>query len=143
MAQTKAEKLRDKAAALELRARGLREQALAALREALLNRPLNDRLIYAAHLRCNCGAGMAYDPAGKGDPTSPLMLERRGPRQWECSDILRFKTYPADRQRVVKAMTHTAPLPFAFYEVESETQPSAGGATTRERIPQSESSSPA
>ena len=139
MAPTKAEKLIAEAEALEAKAKGLRDQVSAAHREALLAKPLNDRLTYAAHARCDCGAGMAYDPAAKGDPTSPLMLERSGPRQWECSDILRFETYTSDQKLAVKAATHTSPLPFALYEVKSENQPSANGATTRERVPQPES----
>lgn len=123
-----------KAVKLDAEAKALREAANEDRLADLRSKPLNERLTYAAHARCDCGAGMAYDPAAKGDPNSPLMLERQGPKQWECSDILRFNTYTADEQMAVKAATHTSPLPFAFYEVKSENQPSANGATTRERI---------
>lgn len=129
-----AEKLLAEADALDAQAQALRTKASEARRNELLAKPLNERLIYAAYDRCACGAGMAYDPAAKGDANSPLMLERQGPKQWECSDILRFNTYGAHQQREVKAAEHTAPLPFAFYEVKSENQPSANGATTRERL---------
>jgi len=67
-------------------------------------------LVYAAYDRCPCGAGLAYIP--------------NGPRNWDCSKIL---LGTAD-----KGVTHTAKLPFVFYEIKSENQPSAGGATTRE-----------
>ena len=67
-------------------------------------------LIYAATCRCSkCGAGMAY-PIGAG----PW-------HQWTCSRVL--KGIGADKG-------HDA-LPFQFYEVKSEGQPSAGMSTTR------------
>lgn len=72
----------------------------------------DDELIYAAYSRCPCGAGMAYVK----NPSSDM-------RYWDCSNILKGI---AD----VKVM-HTGELPFAFYEVKSENQPSAYGATTR------------
>lgn len=73
-------------------------------------------LVYAAFARCDCGAGMAYrkDSGVRG--------------QWECSDILAGR---AIRRGQPGAKTHTDPLPFAFYEVKSEQQPSANGSTTR------------
>lgn len=131
---TTAAALRAEADALEAQAKAVRAKASEARQLELLSQPLNDRMIYAAYDRCECGAGMAYDPAAKGDPTSPLVMEASGPSKWECSDILRFSTYTADQKLAVKAATHTSPLPFAFYEVKSENQPSANGATTRERI---------
>lgn len=68
-------------------------------------------LVYAANSRCPCGAGLAY-------------REGSGPRgAWDCSLILLGTADPA--------ATHTAVLPFVFYEVKSEVQPSANGATTR------------
>ena len=67
-------------------------------------------LIYAATARCSlCGAGMAY-PKGCGPN-----------HQWTCSNVL--KNIGTDKG-------HTA-LPFAFYEIKSENQPSAQGETTR------------
>lgn len=122
--------LRAEADALEAQAQAVRAKASEARQRELLAQPLNDRLLYAAYERCECGAGMAYDPANPGDESSPF----RGPSKWECSDILRFATYTADQKLAVKAATHTSPLPFAFYEVKSEGQPSANGATTRERV---------
>ncbi len=71
-----------------------------------------DELIFAAYERCACGAGMAY-PIGCGVHDD-----------WHCSAILRGT---ASRE-----MAHSAPLPFSLYEVKSESQPSANGATTRD-----------
>ena len=71
-------------------------------------------LVYAAYARCPCGAGMAYRP---------------GDNFWDCSFILLGKAIPTGQTGSVQ---HTAHLPFAFYEVKSENQPSAGMATTRE-----------
>lgn len=73
---------------------------------------LPEELLFAAYVRCPCGAGMAY-PKGIG--------VRNG--RWNCSAILLGE---AD----VKT-EHEAALPFAFYEIKSENQPSANGATTR------------
>ena len=69
-------------------------------------------LIFAAYERCVCGAGMAY-PIG----CSPHDA-------WHCSAILRGI---ASRERA-----HSSPMPFSFYEIKSENQPSANGATTRD-----------
>lgn len=68
-------------------------------------------LVYAAAVRCSCGAGFAY-PKGTGIHG-----------EWQCSSILLGK---AER-----GSTHKSPMPFAFYEVKSENQPSANGKTTR------------
>lgn len=65
-------------------------------------------LTYAATTRCPCGAGMAYG---------------RGMDSWDCSAILLGTADPG--------VKHEAKLPFVFYEVKSEGQPSANGATTR------------
>lgn len=75
-------------------------------------------LIYAAYARCPCGAGMAY-PKGIG-----------GHGFWDCSDIL---TGRAIQKGLTGAVTHGARLPFIFWEIKSENQPSANGATTRKR----------
>lgn len=122
-----AAKLRAEADALEAKARGLREKASEARQAELEAQPLFDRLIYAANARCNCGAGLAYDPANKGDKDSPF----KGPNKWECGDILRYKTLTLDEQAVVASKTHDRGFPFAFYEIKSENQPSANGQTTR------------
>lgn len=73
-------------------------------------------ILFAATARCNCGAGFAY-PHGIGP---------RG--QWECSEILLGKAIPSNQP---DSKEHSAPLPFQFYEVKSEGQPSAAGQTTR------------
>lgn len=69
-------------------------------------------LIYAADSRCPCGAGLAY----------PRHVGPRG--YWDCADILTGRAVPGEKE-------HTAKLPFTFYEVKSEQQPSASGRTTR------------
>lgn len=81
-------------------------------------------LIYAATSRCLCGAGMAYPENGAypdGKPDGPLRWPQGG--YWDCSEIL---LGTADVQ-----VQHEAQLPFVFYEITSEKQPSANGATTR------------
>lgn len=65
-------------------------------------------LIFAATAKCPCGAGLAY----KADMD-----------YWDCSEIL---LNTADKKK-----THTAKLPFVFWEIKSELQPSAFGCTTR------------
>jgi hypothetical protein len=71
------------------------------------------RLTYAAAARCPCGAGLAY---GSGDDC------------WDCAAILLGEALASGESG---AVTHTARLPFVFYEIKSEHQPSARGATTR------------
>lgn len=68
-------------------------------------------LTYAATARCRCGAGYAY-PNGSG-------IHGR----WDCSAILKGVA--------AHGTEHDGALPFAFYSVKSEQQPSAGGLTTR------------
>lgn len=74
-----------------------------------------DKLVYAASARCPCGAGLAYnrlvDPMENG---------------WDCSAILLGEAIPSGQPGSV---THTAVLPFVFWEIRSEVQPGAG--TTR------------
>lgn len=79
-------------------------------------------LIFAAHQRCLCGAGMAYR-AGAGTNGS-----------WWCSSVL---------LGAAQSPRHTAPLPFAEHDVLSEVQPSANGATTRPPIPPPPDTQPA
>lgn len=70
----------------------------------------DSELVYAAIARCKkCGAGMAHPK--DCDPW----------HQWTCSSVL--KGIGTDKG-------HEA-LPFSMYEVKSEEQPSANGATTR------------
>lgn len=69
-------------------------------------------LRFAAYQRCACGAGMAY-PTGCGTKGA-----------WYCSAIL--------RGIALREHAHSSPMPFVFYEIKSESQPSANGATTRD-----------
>ena len=62
----------------------------------------DEELVYAAHSRCDCGAGMAY----------PEHVGMHG--AWHCSAILKGQ---ASRE-----VPHTAPMPFAFWSVRSESQ---------------------
>lgn len=70
-----------------------------------------EELRFAARQRCVCGAGLAY----------PKNSSMHG--SWYCSAILQAKAE--------LGTTHSPPYPFAFYEIKSEDQPSANGATTR------------
>ena len=82
------------------------------------------KLVYAARVRCPCGAGMAYPKDGDypdGQPEGPMRWPHNG--YWDCSAILLGTADPA--------VKHEAKLPFAFYEIKSEDQPSARGETTR------------
>lgn len=73
-------------------------------------------LVYAAFARCPCGAGLAH-------------IKNCGPQgNWDCSDILLGRAIPSGQPG---AKQHTAQLPFVFYEIKSENQPSVNGATTR------------
>jgi hypothetical protein len=107
--------------AMEAEAKALRQTAYDK-RTARDDRPLKDRLTFAATWRCACGHGMAYDPEGKvrSDKDGPFVMAS----QWECSAIL---LGIADDN-----LLHTPPAPFAFYEAKSEGQTSANGMTTRE-----------
>lgn len=83
-------------------------------------------LEYAATARCSCGAGLAYAPSERGTGVC------KGPSAWDCSDILTGRAIPSGQPGSVK---HDEPAPFAFYEIKSERQPSARGATTRPSAP--------
>jgi hypothetical protein len=78
-------------------------------------------LTYAAYSRCPCGAGLAYVPKLYGKDNGAWDY-------WDCSDILLDRAIPKGQ---AGAVTHTGKLPFMFWEVLSENQPSAQGATTR------------
>lgn len=71
----------------------------------------DDELIYSARDLCPCGHGIAY-PKG----CAPN-------HYWDCSAVLKGI---ADQ-----GVKHTGRLPFTFYEIKSENQPSAYGETTR------------
>lgn len=104
----------------EEQAKELRKQASDARHAELKAKAVADRLIYAAYSRCPCGAGLAYDPCFE-DENSVFVGPLSG--CWDCSAIMLGVADPA--------VKHTDKLPFAFYEVLSEGQPSARGATTR------------
>lgn len=78
-----------------------------------LKRRRAPQLTYSAYSRCPCGAGLAY---------------RIGDTAWDCSAILLGEAAPKDDPGSVK---HTARMPFVFWEVKSERQPSANGRSTR------------
>lgn len=79
------------------------------------------KLVYAATARCPCGAGLAYDK--KGESGRPIE------GYWDCSAILLGEAIPSGEPGSVQ---HTARLPFVFYEIKGENQPSANGTTTRD-----------
>ena len=70
-----------------------------------------DELIFAAFNRCPCGYGLAY-------PKNCTLNH-----YWDCAGILMDKAS--------KSIRHAARLPFMYYEIKSEDQPSANGSTTR------------
>ncbi len=104
----------------EEKAKELRKEASDLRHAELKAKDIKDRLVYAAHSRCPCGAGLAYDPCFE-DENSVFVGPLSG--YWDCSAILLGSPN--------EDVKHTGKLPFAFYEVLSEQQPSANGATTR------------
>lgn len=70
-----------------------------------------EQLLYAACTVCPCGAGLAYPPSTAGVHG-----------EWACSRVLLGEVPAGDAHPT---------YPFAFYEIKSEGQPSANGATTR------------
>lgn len=112
--------LKNKIDAMEKELALLRQQSLDLYYAELIAKPLAERLRYSAVARCPCGAGLAYDPAfvdANGVFRGPLS------GHWDCSAILL-----GTQDKKVK---HTAQLPFTFYNVKEEGQPSARGITTR------------
>src|SRR4051812_32242019 len=71
----------------------------------------DSELVYAATARCLCGAGLCY----------PSNVSTHG--AWRCSGVLTHRCKHDVGQHDV--------FPFVFYEIKSEQQPSAKGATTR------------
>lgn len=110
----------EQAKQLEKQASDLRSAAIESQRRRMKAMAVGERLVYAAHSRCPCGAGLAYDPCYE-EKDSPFVGSLSN--AWDCSAIL---LGTADR-----AVQHTGRLPFAFYDVKEEGQPSAYGATTR------------
>lgn len=81
----------------------------------------DDELRYAATARCKCGAGMAYPK--DADHFGGSKSKWGG--AWFCSALLKSEGDWATQ-------SHSAGLPFAFYEVISEDQVArANGKTTR------------
>ena len=79
------------------------------------------KMTFAATARCPCGAGLAYDETCVQEPF-------RIPSYWDCSAVLLGEAVPSGQEGSVE---HTDLLPFTFYEIKAERQPSARGATTR------------
>ncbi|WP_233531303.1 Acb2/Tad1 domain-containing protein [Paenibacillus alkalitolerans] len=71
----------------------------------------NLHLLYSATARCRCGAGLAYDETNIGKNNA-----------WVCSRVLLGEIEPSQ--------DHDE-YPFSMYDIKSECQPSAYGATTR------------
>lgn len=81
---------------------------------------IRKKLTYSAYSRCSCGAGLAY---GKMTVEKDSAFNYPYNGYWDCSAII---DGTAD-----KNVQHTAKLPFQFYEIKSENQPSANGSSTR------------
>lgn len=93
--------------------------------ETMSNETLQPKdLIFAVASRCSCGAGLAYR----------RVLTRGDEHAWECSTRLLGLPGVTSVNPLHSAPLHDEPKPFAFYEIKSEGQPSAGGMTTR-RVP--------
>lgn len=76
-----------------------------------------DELLFSARARCRCGSGLAY----------PIAFEFKKHRsEWICAAVLlgEIADIPEEHGK------HDA-YPFSLYEIKSEDQPSAAGATTR------------
>jgi hypothetical protein len=99
------------AKALEEKASQLKKEAFNEIRDELAKMPLEERLVYSAFAVCAvCKSGLAYDR---------YLAEPNG--SWRCSrDLLGLNM----------GIPHPS-LPFAFYDIKSENQPSANGQTTR------------
>lgn len=119
----KYEELEAQANQLENTAKELKAKAQELRREELKAQPLADRLVYSAYSRCPCGAGLAYDPCFE-DKDGVFVGPLSG--YWDCSAILLGVADPS--------VQHTGKFPFAFYEIKSEKQASASGASTRPKV---------
>jgi hypothetical protein len=92
-------------------------------------------LRFAAHARCCCGAGLAYVK------DSALRKTETGDK-WVCSDVLLSNLmlkvkreggfFGGGMLEDEKGIEHNQSYPFVSYEIKSEDQPSANGATTRQ-----------
>lgn len=126
--------------ALEAQAKAKREEANESRKARDLARSLSERLVYAATSRCPCGYGFAYDPTGAVTADTTETPFHR-PDRWECAGTLLYVAgeLEPDLRNWVKNATHEPAFPFAFYDLKSESQPSANGQTTREpKLPSEE-----
>lgn len=92
-------------------------------------------LVFAAFSRCRCGAGLAY--AREHDLRKPFS------NAWYCSSVLLDTSeqgYEVIKEgglfggRIMRGddgVEHDGAYPFNVFEIKSENQPSAGGASTR------------
>lgn len=97
----------------------LRKQKMEAIDKVRAeHKTFDDGLIYSATARCKCGAGLCYEEGKEGINGA-----------WHCSaGVLADRAgLPLDGW---DKSAHQS-FPFAFYEIKSEDQPSANGATTR------------
>ena len=76
----------------------------------------DDEIVYSATSRCYCGAGLAF----------PKSCSSK--HYWDCADILTGRAIPSGQDG---SKTHTDKLPFMFWKIKSERQPSSQGLTTR------------
>ncbi len=76
---------------------------------------LRNRLVYSAKERCECGAGFAYDRRSLSKA------------HWDCSAILLGDALLVEGER--GACAHS--MPCEYFDLVSERQPAAMGATTR------------
>lgn len=79
-------------------------------------------LVYSATSRCPCGAGLAYEVGGDGRPVG----HQSG--AWDCAAILLGVAIEIGE---LGSVQHVGKMPFVFYDIKEETQPSANGRTTR------------
>lgn len=122
MSESRSEALRAEAKELERQANAKYEEARVEFLREQRARPLLDRMEFASTARCPCGAGLAYDPVGASGGYPEDGGVSAG--YWDCSAILLGTATPGTSE-------HTDRLPFAFYSIKAESQPSARGVTTR------------
>jgi len=79
-------------------------------------------LLFSSGMCCRCGAGVAYPL----DPMEALMW-----REWRCSAVLLGEAYPAWRGPEGSPLHDAFAFECEWFAIESESQPSQGGATSR------------
>lgn len=96
---------------IDSKIKALREELHSKLRAFNAAHPaFSDGLVYSARARCRCGRGLCYK-------------EHDGADAWECEAVVVDGANPHEHEA----------FPFAFYDIKSETQPSAMGETTRSK----------